>query len=108
MEPLYKVGDKVVVIDRVAMSHDYRFSFVDAMAMCTGKVVTIVSVDTPPHTLGAGPRDVPDDGYRYKIVEDKGYYSWASSMFRPLVASDTPLTIKIKVKTKQLKFNFKN
>lgn len=109
MEPLYKVGDKVGVMARTANQSDYRFSFVDNMTDYTGKIVTIAAVKP---TIDSS-KIIKDDGYCYKIVEDRGAYSWASSMFSPLAStmsqfSDTPTTIKIKVKTNQLKFNFKN
>lgn len=109
MEPLYKVGDKVKVITRKADSSDYRFSFVDSMTKYAGEIVTIASVNSTTESSTI----IRDDGYRYKIVEDRGVYSWASSMFSPLAStmsqfSDIPTTIKIKVKTNQLKFNFKN
>lgn len=109
MEPLYKVGDKVKVIARKARASDYRFGFLNTMCVYAGQIVTIASVSTPPKS-----GTFQDDGYLYKILEDKENYWWASSMFRPLVAnttsqsSDTPTTIKIKVKTNQPKFNFKN
>lgn len=111
MEPLYKVGDKVLVITRTEEPRKYRFTFADVMTNYTGRVVTITSVKIP-HT--ADVRVIPDDGYRYTILEDDGRFVWASSMFCPMITStmsqvsDTPTTIKIKVKTKQLKFNFKN
>lgn len=107
---LYKVGDKVQIIAREAEAYKYRFSFVDTMTNYTGRVVTIASVEISK----ADEEFIPDDGYRYAILEDNGRFVWASSMFRPLVAgimsqaNDTPTTIKIKVKTNQLKFNFKN
>lgn len=107
MEPLYKVGDKVKVIARKAKVSDYRFGFIDTMCVYAGQIVTIAAVRTSPKS-----GTFQDDGYLYKILEDKEIYSWASSMFRPLVASttsqsnDTPMTIK--VRTNQPKFNFKN
>lgn len=110
---LYKVGDKVEVIVRQSEASAYRFNFADEMLKYVGQIVTIANVGIPSCRSDV----VPDDGYRYKIFEDGGEYYWASSMFRPLVdimslannaANDTPTTIKIKVKTKQLKFNFKN
>lgn len=114
-KPLYKIGDKVEVIAREAEAPAYRFNFADEMLRYTGQIVTIANVGIP----SCGPNTIPDDGYRYKIFEDGGEYFWASSMFRPLplvdimslannAANDTPTTIKIKVKTNQLKFNFKN
>ena len=104
MEPLYKVGDKVKIITRKTCSGDYRFGFVDDMSNRAGEIVTIKSVEPTTTSLHI---IIEDDGYKYKIVEDRGQYCWASSMFSPLF-SDTPKTIKIKVKTNQLKFNFKN
>lgn len=109
MEPLYKVDDKVRVITRTEKSSDYRFSFIDDMTVYTGKTVTIASIEPTRTSSGI----IRDDGYCYKIVEDGCKYSWASSMFSPLAStmsqfSDIPTTIKIKVKTNQLKFNFKN
>jgi len=113
MEPLYKVGDKVQVIVRTAEPRDYKFTFVDSMTKYTGKIVTIASVcpSVCPSTQPSG--TIKDDGCRYQIVEDSGRYNWASSMFLPLTSimsqsSDTSTTIKIKVKTNQIKFNFKN
>lgn len=109
MEPLYKIGDRVRIITRTAKQYDYRFGFVDNMTKYTGEIVTIASVSS----TSSPSMIIRDDGYRYKIVEDSNFYSWASSMFSPLAStmsqfSDTPTTIKIKVKTNQLKFNFKN
>ena len=111
MGPLYKVGDKVEVIARAAEPDDYRFAFVDSMTRYTGRIVTIIFVTTAMVKTNS----IPDDGYQYRILEDGGNFNWTSSMFRPLPAStmsqssgDTPVTIKIKVKTNQIKFNFKN
>lgn len=84
MEPLYKVGDIVLVkaeFDTGYDSYGYRFVFIDKMmADYGGTVCTIKEVKA---SGGTDPNvnQTPDDGYLYHLEEDNGQWSWASSMF---------------------------
>ena len=93
----FNIGEKVVVSAKIKQGSKYRFGFIDTMNPFYGKIVTIVDRE---ETL-ADPKEIPDDGYRYKIKEDNGFFGWASSMFSPLAK-------KICVNTKRIIFNFKN
>lgn len=87
MEPLYKVGDIVLVkakLDDGYDSYDYRFTFIDKMMDdYGGTVCTIKEVDTRDVNPNVNPNvdQIPDDGYLYHLEEDDGQWSWASSMF---------------------------
>lgn len=82
MDPLYKVGDTVLIkstYDPGCTFFFYRFSFTDSMLHAYGgKVCEIVEVKKP---LLNGISIVPDDGYLYRLREDNGKFCWASSMF---------------------------
>lgn len=78
MKPKYKIGDTVTIKEvRERNSGDYRFSFPDRMVEeYGGKSLRIVRVEAKDY---ASPKDVPDDGYKYKLEGNN--WSWASSMF---------------------------
>ena len=76
MKAKFKVGDKVRVLPRTGKPHDYRFSYEDGMCCLAGKTFTIEDVDTS----GNSDYSIPDDGYVYKLKEDKTHWSWNSSM----------------------------
>lgn len=106
MEPLYKEGDKVRVIKRKGDECDYRFCFNDHMNdLFGGKIVTIYKVKfcDNPHAR----HKCPDDFYLYYIKEDNCRYLWASSMFEPVSKKESK-PLQLKIKTKQIKFNFNN
>lgn len=82
MEPLYNVGDTVLIkskYDPGKNCYDYRFSFVDEMldnfggnfcTICKKKLVRKVDAEI-----------IPDDGYLYTLKGND--WNWASSMFEP-------------------------
>lgn len=81
MDPLYKVGDQVIVKDKYdngCNSSSYKFYFTGSMKRdFGGKVCTIKSIRESVPVR----REIPDDGYLYHLVEDNNLYNWASSMF---------------------------
>ncbi len=106
MEPLYKEGDKVRVIKRKNGKYDYRFIFTDSMdALYRDKIVTISKVQLSDDL--SVKYKCPDDFYCYYIKEDNGMYLWASSMFEPVSKNESE-PLQLKIKTKQIKFNFNN
>lgn len=84
MDPLYKVGDKVLIkstYDPGCAFFSYRFSFTNDMLYAYGgKICEIVEVKKP---MLNGIPIVSDDGYLYHLREDNGNFCWASSMFEP-------------------------
>lgn len=86
MEPRFKVGDRVRVIQRTEFEHRYRCRFVDDMAAMAGQIYTISSS----RYRGVIEGILPDDGYVYILKEVP--FTWASSMLEP--AEETPSSSK--------------
>lgn len=84
MDPLYKVGDIVLIksaYDPGCTNRSYRFSFTNDMLYAYGgKICEIVEVKKPMLNMEFL---VSDDGYLYHLREDNGNFCWASSMFEP-------------------------
>lgn len=105
MEPLYKVGDKVRIVERVYSYSDYRCGFTDNMAELAGKIFTVYSIEGSANTVS----NVPDDGHLYKL---KGgaceSYMWTSSMLEPISVGNTYNSSCIHLsKNNKVKLNFK-
>lgn len=83
MEPLYKVGDTVLVkseYDEECDEFSYRYIFVDDMLEeCGGEIYTIRWATFNGKNLNED--QIPDDGYLYCL--EGNTWSWASSMFEP-------------------------
>lgn len=84
MNPLYKVGDIVLVkstYDPGCTNKSYRFKFTSEMLRrCGGKVYEITSVGKSviPNDFG-----ISDDGYLYRLDGNANYFYWVFSMFEP-------------------------
>lgn len=82
MDPLYKVGDTVLiksVYDPGCTNRSYKFSFAAEMLnKCGGKVYEIIYVRKSTITKDF---DIPDDGYMYCLNGNASRFYWASSMF---------------------------
>lgn len=76
MKPKYKVGDKVRIVKRTEKASNYRFVFIDEMAILEGQVYKISYIDN----FSPDSHPVPDDGYYYEL-KGSGSFIWASSMF---------------------------
>lgn len=105
MEPLYKVGDKVRIVERVYPYTDYRCGFTDNMSELAGKVFTVGSVTE----CAYGAFNIPDDGHVYTL---KGgaceHYTWSSSMLEPINVGNTYNSSCIYLsKNNKVKLNFK-
>lgn len=82
MEPLYKVGDKVRIVEKIYPTTHYRCGFTDDMSKLSGRTFTIRSVR---EYSGKTKYDIPDDHYIYSLDEDIAKeYLWVSSMFEPV------------------------
>lgn len=73
--PLFKIGDKVRIVQRAQYYKDYRFSFIDKMAVHAGKIFTIQDI----RPANAGPTALKDDGYCYRL-QGLLIFDWSSSM----------------------------
>lgn len=82
MEPLFKVGDKVRVKERIGSKDDYKYSFIDEMAALAGEVLTIERI-LPDRNTSEKP--VPDDNALYYMKESD--YSWSSGMLEKAPSS---------------------
>ena len=105
MEPLYKVGDKVRIVERVHPYSDYRCGFIDSMSELAGKIFTVGSVEGSGNIVF----NVPDDGHIYKL---KGGacepYMWSSSMLESANVDNTYNSSCIHLsKNNKVKLNFK-
>lgn len=84
MDPLYKVGDTVLIksaYDPNCTSLYYRFNFTGYMLhKFGGEIFEISDVRKP---IVEEQPTVPDDGYLYRLKGDNMFFSWASSMFEP-------------------------
>lgn len=89
-DSLYKKGDKVRVKDHYdtgCRGHDYPSIFTGKMLVdYGGKEVTITQVI--PTTTCDGYK-LPTEGYKYKIKEDGGLFSWCAAMFSEKVNKTT-------------------
>ena len=76
----FQVGD-IITIKQLRLADDeagmYRFGLNDAMIALSGESCTIKNIEK----TTSSPGKLPDDGYRYRLEEDPGEWSWASSMF---------------------------
>lgn len=105
MEPLYKVGDKVRIVERVYPCSDYRCEFTDNMSELAGKIFTVYSIEGSANTVF----NAPDDGHVYKL---KGGacepYIWSSSMLESANVDNTCNSSGIHLsKSNKVKLNFK-
>lgn len=84
MNPLYKVGDTVLIksaYDPGCTSRSYRFSFtLKMLQLYGGKIYKITSIQRSADKDHDG---VPDDGYLYELEGKANRFYWASSMFEP-------------------------
>lgn len=84
MDPLYKVGDKVLIKSVYDSNHtgfDYRFIFTEWMLHeFGGKIFEIAEVHEP---IIGDQAIIQDDGCLYRLKEDNIRFLWASSMFEP-------------------------
>jgi len=79
MTPIFVVGEKVRVTDRVYNGDNYKYQYTDEMCdKFEGKLVTIKTVVPNNYTVE---RKVKDDNAAYYIEEDNGYFTWSSGMF---------------------------
>lgn len=74
--PLFKIGDKVRIVQRTQDYRDYRFSFIDDMAAHAGEIFTIQNV----RPATTGPTALKDDGYCYELGPGIYLFNWSSSM----------------------------
>ena len=81
----YKVGNKVVIMERKGRDIDYPYSFIDEMAEQKGKVYTIKRIITAPYITDRKYHN--GDPHKYKL-DDSTSYDWHSSMFRLAERSD--------------------
>lgn len=98
MEPRFKVGDRVRVIQRTEYPYRYRCGFVDNMAAKAGQIYTIARstyAETDNNCL-------PDDGYNYKLKEVP--LVWTSSMLEP--APENPEVLDFTPKKKHYSLRF--
>ena len=105
MEPLYKVGDKVRIVERVHPYSDYRCGFTDNMAELAGKIFTVYNIEGSANTVS----NVPDDGHLYKLKEGACEpYIWSSSMLESANVDNTYNSSCIHLsKNNKVKLNFK-
>lgn len=89
MKPLFKVGDRVTVLDtNYGDSRKFQHSFLDTMvAECGGKTYTIEKVQECQSEI-RDERWLPDDNAVYTLVGTT--WSFASSMFKE--SSDKQIT----------------
>jgi len=99
MEPIFKVGDKVKIVDRIYKQYDYKFNFTDDMLSLIGCVFTIKNVykdfDKTEHF-------VEDDNALYILKESK--FNWSSGMLMKAneysLKSNENVTKTLKIKMK--------
>ena len=105
MEPLYKVGDKVRIVERIYPEFDYRCAFMDSMSELAGKIFTVYSVKEGTNITF----NIPDDGHIYKLKGgDCEGYLWSSSMLEPINVDNTYNSSCIRLsKNNKVKLNFK-
>lgn len=101
MKPLFKVGDKVVVINRVHNDSDYKFNFTDDMLNLKGIVFTI---ETVYENFDRTEYFVKDDWALYKLKEDGHSFSWSSGMLN-LAEPSSNKTLKIKEKMRNAMYS---
>lgn len=94
MEPIFKVGDKVIVINRVYNDSDYKFNFTDDMLNLKGNIFTIEIVYKD---FDRTECFVKDDCALYKLKEDSQSFRWSSGMLN-LAEPSSNKTLKIKEK----------
>ena len=83
MTPIFAVGEKVRITDRVYDSYDYKYQYTDDMCdRFEGKIVTIKRV--LPYNYQRECR-VEDDCAAYFIEEDNGEFTWSSGMFDKII-----------------------
>lgn len=75
MEPIFNIGDIVIVKNRERNELDYKFAFTDEMAKLSGKIFTIENVQVDREF---GIYRVPDDNALYKLKGDT--FNWSSGM----------------------------
>ena len=75
VSPLFKIGDKVRIVQRTQYYKDYRFSFIDEMAKYAGEIFTIQDI----RPASTEPTALKDDGYCY-ILQGPLIFNWSSSM----------------------------
>lgn len=84
MDPLYKVGDIVLIksaYDPGCTSRSYRFGFaLKMLQQHGGKIYKIVHIRRFANKDHDG---VPDDGYLYALEGKANCFYWVSSMFEP-------------------------
>ena len=84
MDPLYKVGDIVLIksaYDSDCTSRSYRFVFsLEMLQQYGGKIYKITSIQRFANKDHDG---VPDDGYLYGLEGKANRFYWVSSMFEP-------------------------
>lgn len=101
MEPIFKVGEKVRVKERVDNKYAYRYSFEDTMAELSGKTFTISRA--VPDRYGKK-YSIPDDNTLYFLEEDTMGYAWSSGMLERISEISSDFLIKPR---KKLVLNFK-
>lgn len=100
MEPLFKVGDKVRIVERRLPSYSYKYGFSDEMARLEGNIYTISSITEKDNTLYL---PIHDDDCRYKLSEYPArYFTWSSGMFEAVHKADVPEDHSNTIKLKKL------
>ena len=77
--PILNKGDKVTIRPDLeeTVSSEIQYGVNDEMVEYAGRVCTIKRVDRGDYEI----TKPGEDGCRYKIEEDEGFYSWSSEMF---------------------------
>jgi hypothetical protein len=101
MEPIFKVGDKVIVLDRIYKEIDYKFNFTDDMLSLKGIIFTIETVF---ENFDRTECFVKDDCALYKLKEDSQSFSWSSGMLMKAESSSNK-TFKIKEKIRNAMYS---
>lgn len=122
MEPIFKVGDKVRIVDLQQLKEsNVPFKVVSDMLPLSGEFVEIIEVISPGYDISSYKYDGSEfpnynkpDGYRYCLTSaDKDVslqvcrWKWSSPMLKK-ASKDSNTSLKIKVTRKPIVLNFKN
>jgi len=79
---MFKVGDKVKIINREGYSEDYPFYFVSDMTLLSGKIATIIDIkDVVDRDNICNCKFYNGDDHIYILDIDDKQFDWHSSMF---------------------------
>lgn len=95
-----KVGDEVIINERIGKSQDYPFSFVDEMANLHGEIFKIDNIREKDLNYEDDREFYNGDDSNYSLGGKASQYNWSSSMFTPVddrfYENDSP-NIKINI-----------